>query len=439
MNIRTLAVRILNSCRNRYSGFEDKVSATADRLKLSGPDRDFLYMMVKGVIVYQRYLDYAIEKASQRSVKKFESAVLNLLRVGALQALILETPLYALTNETVEAARQLKKKHAVGLINAVLRHLPDRAELKAALSHLPEKEALAIETSHPQWLIERWTRNFGAENCRQLAEFNNHYQKIYFRHNPFKVSWPNLQDILKKEGFEIAVASAGPIPFFTVDNPGDLLRSDLFSGGLFSVQDISQAQAVLLLNPQKDETVIDACAAPGGKTTLIAQMAGGKASITTYDVSPGKVELIKNEAFRLGIDFVNYGVADARTGNYAMADRILLDVPCTGTGVIARRADLRWNRTIRQLDTLIKMQRDILTNMSNFVKDGGVLVYSTCSVEPEENWENVEWFLKSNRNFSVEDARDFVPEKWCDNRGAIYILPHLQNETGGFAVRMRKQ
>ena len=439
MNIRTAAVRILNFYHHQYFNYETKIAATADGLKLSGKDRDFLYILVKGVILYCLYLDFVIEIASQRSVKKFENTVLNLLRVGVFQYLILETPPHAFTNETVDAARQLKKPRAVGLINAVLRHLPSMDELENRLIKLPDNESLAIRYSHPQWMIDRWIENFGIENTQNIADFNNSYQKIYFRHNPLKISWDNLSQKLQDSGYAVTLAVDSPSLFFSTDTPGELIRSELFAKGFMSVQDISQSLAVRLLNPQSGETIIDACAAPGGKTGMIAQLGGHESIINAYDISSAKVQLLKNDAFRLGLDFVNYGVADARSGTFPMADKVLLDVPCSGTGVIARRADLRWNRTPQDLEALLVMQRKILTNMVSAVKPGGVMVYSTCSIEPEENWQNIEWFLKNNPNFTIENADNFVEAKWCDKNGAVQVLPHLHNETGGFAVRLQRR
>ncbi|MBN2601481.1 MAG: 16S rRNA (cytosine(967)-C(5))-methyltransferase RsmB [Candidatus Marinimicrobia bacterium] len=439
MNIRTAAVRILNSYHHQYFNYENRITAMADRLQLSEKDRDFLYLLVKGVILHRLYLDHVIEIASQRSVSKFENTVLNLLRVGVFQYLILETPPHAFTNETVEAAKQLKKPRAAGLINGILRHLPSKDDLETRFSKLPDNASLAIRYSHPQWMINRWIENFGIENTQIIADFNNSYQKIYFRHNPVKISWENLFQLLKDSGYAITVATDSPIIFFSTDTPGELIRSELFTNGFMSVQDISQSLAVRLLNPQPGETIIDACAAPGGKTGMIAQLAGRESIVHAYDISADKVILLKNEAFRLGLDFVNYGVADARSGTFPLADKVLLDVPCSGTGVMARRADLRWNRTPQDLQTLRIMQREILTNMISVVKPGGVLVYSTCSIEPEENWQNIEWFLKENQDFTIENADNFVEAKWCDKNGAVQVLPHFHNETGGFAVRLQKR
>jgi len=301
---------------------------------------------------------------------------------------------------------------------------------------MPANAALAIQASHPQWLIDRWIGEYGFENTHQLVSFNNAYQQIYFRHNRLKITWESLAAQLREAGFAPEVAMAEPVAFFTVERPGLLLKSELWSAGYFSVQDISQALAVRLLNPQPGEVIIDACAGPGGKTGFVAQLVGPSARIYAFDIAATKIKLLQNEAFRLGIDFVNYGIADARQDRFPQADKILIDVPCSGTGVLARRADLRWNRKLGEIKSLAIKQRQILANMATYVKPGGVLVYSTCSLEKEENWENVDWFLSSHPRFGIEPADRFVERDWCSPRGAVQVLPFVHQQTGSFAVRL---
>jgi len=436
VNIRGVAAQILSSFAGRYFNYERKIAAMAKRLHLAQADQDFLYLIVKGVIQYRKFLDYVLQTVLDHSLDKLELEIVNILRAGAYQYLILGTPLYAVTNESVAAAKQLRKAAAASLVNAVLRRLPDKEELNRQFSVMPVNEALAIQTSHPQWLIDRWIGEYGFENTRQLAIFNNSYQQIYFRYNQLKITWESLEAQLREAGFTPEIAMAKPIVFFTVDQPGLLLKSELWSVGYFSVQDISQALAVRLLNPQPGEVIVDACAGPGGKTGFIAQLAGPSARIYAFDISATKIRLLQNEAFRLGIDFVNYGIADARKGRFPQADKILIDVPCSGTGVLARRADLRWNRKLGEIKSLAIKQRQILENMATYVKPGGILVYSTCSLEKEENWENVDWFLSSHPRFRIEPAGQFVEHDWCSQREAVQVLPFIHQQTGSLAVRL---
>jgi 16S rRNA (cytosine967-C5)-methyltransferase len=436
VNIRAVAAQLLSSFPRQYFNYEHKIAAMAKRLHLAQADQDFLYLIVKGVIQYRRLLDYIIQTVLDQALDKLEPEIVNILRAGAYQYLVLGTPLYAVTNESVIATKQLRKAAVAGLVNAVLRRLPDEAELNRQLAKLPANEALAIRTSHPQWLIDRWIGRHGLENTRQLAIFNNTYQQIYFRHNRLRIPWEQLEFQLKEAGFSPVIALADPVVFFTVDQPGRLLKSELWSAGYFSVQDNSQALAVRLLNPQPGEVVVDACAGPGGKTGFIAQLVGPSARIYAFDISATKIKLLQNEAFRLGIDFVNYGVADARKDRYPQADKILIDVPCSGTGVMARRADLRWNRKLEEIENLVEKQRQILEHMAAQLQPGGILVYSTCSLEEEENGGNVDWFLKNHPEFSIEPAAKFIEQGWCTPNGAVQVLPFVHRQTGSFAVRL---
>lgn len=436
MNTRAAAARILSSYNLQCFNYDRKISDTAAQLKLSQKDQDFLYILVKGVILYRAYLDYVIQMILHAPIDKLESVVLNLLRVGVFQYLILETPRYAVTNETVKAAKSLKKFSAVGLINATLRHLPTKEIIDKQLDQLADNEALAVRESHPSWLIDRWIKQYGLKNTKLIASFNNIYQTIYFRHNPVKTDWDSLKSKIVEMGLKIEIEVVEPIVFFSVNKPGLLLKNKLFEEGFFSVQDISQSLAVRLLNSHNEEIIIDACAAPGGKTGFIAQMTGPTKGIYAYDISPEKIKMLKNETFRLGLDFVNYEVADAGTDTFPKADKILLDVPCSGTGVLARRADLRWNRKEKDIDKLVKKQRQILDNMAQYLNPGGVIVYSTCSIEPEENEGNIDWFLKKHSSFEIDAANRFVENKWCDESGAVRILPHIHQKTGSFAVRL---
>jgi 16S rRNA (cytosine967-C5)-methyltransferase len=436
VNIRGVAAQILSSFVGRYFNYERKIAVAAKRLHLAQADQDFLYLIVKGVIQYRKFLDYVLQTVLNHSLEKLEPEIANILRSGVYQYLILGTPRYAVTNEAVAAAKQLRKSAAAGLVNAVLRRMPEQAAINRQFSMMPVNEALAIQTSHPQWLIDRWIGEYGLENTRQLAVFNNTYQQIYFRHNRIKIAWEQLEIQLKVAGFSLEIVEVEPIVFFKVEQPGLLLKSKLWPAGYFSVQDISQALAVRLLNPQPGEVIIDACAGPGGKTGFIAQLGGPSARIYAFDISATKIKMLQNEAFRLGIDFVNYGVADARKDCFPQADKILIDVPCSGTGVLARRADLRWNRKLREIKSLAIKQRQILENMATYVKPGGILVYSTCSLEKEENRENVDWFLSSHPEFRIEPADQFVEHDWCSQQGAVQILPFIHQQTGSFAVRL---
>jgi len=439
MKTRTAAVEILNSLHKQPSDFETRVSEFVSTIEFSQEDRDFIYALVKGVIQYRRLLDYVLDFSLNRQFSQIEITAVHLLRIGAFQFVVLKTPPHALVYETVEAAKELKRPDLVPLINAVLRNLPDETNWRKSLTRITDEvERLGIEFSHPDWLVKRWIANFGIESTRRILEFDNSYQPICFRHNPIRFSWSMTEERLARQKQAVKIISEKPIHFFSVNRTGILLKSDFFKEGGCSVQDYNQALAVQLLSPKEGETIVDVCAAPGGKTTLIAQLTGNHSAVHASDVSEQKMSLVKNECARLGIESINYRVADASRDEFPEADKVLIDAPCTGTGVLSRRADLRWNRTAHHMKQVRRLQIGILENMAKFVRIGGTLVYSTCSLEPEENWEVVREFLAGHPEYSVQPAQKWVDRTYCDDSGAVQIFPHKHGLTGSFAVRLNR-
>lgn len=438
MNTRAAAAKILNSLPASGQGYELATNAFVNAHDYNQSDRDFIYLLVRGVIQYKRLLDYLIDRARSPSKNRLEKLARQLLRVGALQIAILKKPIHAAVNETVAATHQLKQPQMAPLINGVLRHLPAESAWRESLLRLPLPQALAIEYSHPDWLVEKWLEDFGAQNTIIILQFNNEYQKIFFRHNPFRIGWDELEKLLQVNGYRINKYKDYPIVFFNVDRPGDLLKSEIFQKGYYSVQDYSQALAVYLLDPQAGENILDACAAPGGKATLIAQLTKNQANILANDYSPQKIALIQESACRLGIDSLNYSVFDASVNKFAMFDKILVDAPCSGTGALSRRADLRWNRQSENLRRAQVLQARILDEVAGSVREKGVLVYSTCSIEKEENWTTVKNFLEHHPEFSVDPAPKYIDPLYCDENGAVCVLPFKHNLAGSFAVRLLK-
>lgn len=436
MNTRAAAVTILNSFYGSYHNYEKKVAGLADRLKLDQKNRDYLYILVKGVIQYKNFLDHILSISTNRPLKKLEKISLNLLRLGAFQSIILKTPDHAIVYETAEATKELNRPDLVPFINAVLRHLPEEKIWCSALEKMESVKALTIEHSHPEWLVKRWMDNFGEVETKKLLAFNNSYQNIIFRHNPIKIMWRQFEKKLEEEKFSFNKLRSKPVHFFTVSNPGTLLKSRFFQHGYCSVQDFSQALSIMLLMPHSGDSIIDVCAGPGGKSTFIAQIVGRKVNLIASDISERKISMVKNECTRLGIDFVNYQVADATKERFPEVDKIIVDAPCSSTGIICKRADLRWNRRPSDLSEFTKLQSEILHNVSKFVHDRGVLLYCTCSLEFEENWGVIEKFLNQHTDYIIDPADKYVARKYCDRYGAVQILPQKHSMAGSFAVRM---
>lgn len=436
-SVRSTAVEILNSLSDNYADFEKKIHTFADKRGFSTRDQNFLYKLVNGVIIYKDLLDFIIDNGYNRSINRLEKTALNLLRVGTYQKVILNTPDHAFIYETVEAARKLGRKNLTGLVNGVLRNLPGKKDWQEELNKLPETKKMAIEFSHPLWMVEDWIEKFGRENTQKLLEFNNSYTRIYFRHNPIKISLEELQKKLQENYDQVEFFRAGDINLFSVKSPGEVLNSPIIKNGEAAVQDLSQVFPVFLLDPQQNEKILDACAAPGGKTGLIAQLTQNKANLTALDIHSDRIDTLQKNMELLGFELNSVKIGDAAQIELEKFDKILLDVPCSSTGVIARRADLRWNRRPDDMKKYAQKQLAMLTNMARQIDKNGAIVYSTCSLEDEENWQIIDKFLADN-NFQVENACNYVDKKYCDEKGAVNIKPFAHDLTGSFAVRLIK-
>jgi 16S rRNA (cytosine967-C5)-methyltransferase len=220
---------------------------------------------------------------------------------------------------------------------------------------------------------------------------------------------------------------------------GPVAKTGTFQQGLFSIQDESAALPVLLLDPRPGETILDLCAAPGGKTTFIAEAMGDRGTVVAVDRYDSKLDLIRRGCDRLGITNVTFVTADARTFETPPADRVLVDAPCSGLGTIRKKPDIKWKRQPDDLAKLAKLQAEILDNAAKLVKPGGVLVYSTCTTEPEENQAQAEAFLRRHPDFAAEDAGAFVPRAVVNAEGAVETFPHRHHVDGSYAARFRKQ
>ncbi|MBN2280553.1 MAG: 16S rRNA (cytosine(967)-C(5))-methyltransferase RsmB [Candidatus Marinimicrobia bacterium] len=438
MKARTAAVIILNKLNDRFYGYEEVMEKFFRTERFKPEDRHFIHTLVKGTIEQSAFLDFVISNTYQGNFRNLEKITLNILRLGVFQAKILRTPVHAYVNETVNVTKELKAERITGLINGVLRNIISDKEIETIFSKVTPLKKLAIKYSFQQWMIEKWFLDFGQENTIKLLEYYNSAPEIFFRVNPLRANPGTFFTLLKNKGFKVQVHSEKPGQFFTVDNAAKLLSGDLFQKGFISVQDMSQAFAVELLRPAIGERILDVCAAPGGKSTYLAQLTQNLGHIKSYDLSFEKLKLMKAEMQRQEITCIETFEADATKFQFSPADKILVDAPCTGTGVLGRKADLRWSRQPGDITKTNLLQKEILANAAKSLKPGGILVYSTCSLEKEENQTIVEDFLINNPDFKLEPADKYVDKKYCDSKGFVTILPFQHLMSGGFAARLKK-
>jgi 16S rRNA (cytosine967-C5)-methyltransferase len=461
---REIAVRVLQQRRAGGKFIEDLLETALQGAQLSPADRALCQEIVYGIVRWQATLDWLITRKTDGREQK--PALQNLLRLGLYQIFRLDRiPDHAAVNETVELAKQNGFGAQAGFVNAVLRgYLREQDETKKLLAGLKISQP-ALGWSHPEWLVARWQKRWGAERTAQLLEWNNTPPKTFARINTLKFG--RAGSPLPAEHPQAENGAHG-VTRPTFENAGDLLtrwrdenveydfvRRDWleenlvfelklhpplsslasFRDGWFYIQDPGTLLAVCKLGPQPGETILDFCAAPGGKTTFIAQLMNNQGRIVAQDVSDERLKWIQENCERLGVACVEYCRSrgnEALTSKAGMDqrlltssptnqlfDRILVDVPCSNTGVMRRRVDLRWRIQPEEIERLRATQLDLLKQTASQVKPGGVLVYSTCSLEPEENGEIVKQFLSEHADFKLEYERELLP--FVDNVDGAYV------------------
>ncbi len=389
---------------------------------LGAVDRGFATELLTGVVRNRLQLDYIIGKFSKIKLKKLSPWVHQILRMGIYQMIFMDrVPDRAACNEAVKLARRYAHGAAQGYVNGLLRTV---AREKENISY-PEDvlERLSVVYSCPVWLTEKLVGQYGEDFCEKILKASHEKQPVSLRVNRLKTTAEELQMALEVEGVITHRDPAEPYRLF-VDGALDIQRSKAYRDGWYTIQNASSMAAVDLLEPKAGETVLDLCAAPGGKTTFMAERMENRGRIFAMDLYPHKTELIRKSAERLGISIIETQAGDATVYLPAWskkADRVLVDAPCSGIGVIHKKPDIKWRRKPEDVLALCQIQREILKNAAQYVKPGGVLVYSTCTILREENQMQAAWFLK--------EQPDFVQEK----EQALFT-----HETGGSGFYLAK-
>ncbi len=412
---------------------------------LTSLDRSFLTELTYGVIRWRGKLDWVIRHFSKIPFEKIELETLNILRLGLYQILFLSrTPSSAAVNESVELAKHIRGKGGAGFVNAVLRSAI-RQKDGIPYPDVMEDPALHISVvqSHPLWLVQRWVREMGTEETLKICAFNNQISSLTLRTNTLKINRQDLIEKLREKGLK-------PFPV-TFSEEGIVLRDSpptselpLLKDGLYIIQDEASQLVSSILDPKPGERILDACAAPGGKTTHMAQKMGNSGEIYAQDLSKAKLDLVEGMCERLGIKIVLTNKGDATRSlpipQGLKFDRILADVPCSGFGTLRKNPDLKWRRGEGDIKRLGELQFAILRNLGDYVKGGGVLIYSTCTVFREENEDVVERFLDENSEFQFDSIDKILPEKCrplIHNR-YFKTFPPADTMDGFFVARLIK-
>lgn len=422
---------------------DDLIDQELSRGLLNGPDRGLFSELVFGVLRHQATLDHYLAQLVDQPLVKLQLPVLLLLRLGLYQLRYLNrVPSHAAVHESVELAKQLCPK-ASGLVNGVLRAAQRRQDSLT----LPERSAdpagwLAVAYSLPGWLAEQWLQQFPLEQAAALAAATLELPSLTVRTNTLRTTRQELLALFAEQGIVAEPCRYAPEGIrllgrhFVPDLPG-------FKHGLFVVQDEASQLVAHLVAPQPGETVLDVCAAPGGKATHLAQLMRDQGTLVASDLNQRKVRKIEQSVERLGLACLQPQVADALSPDYQQGrqfDRILLDAPCSGLGVIRRNPEAKWRLQPSDLARFAGRQRQMLGQVAPLLRAGGILVYATCSTAVQEDEAVLEDFLSSYPEFVVENGAQVFPA-WAElftPDGCLRTWPHRQGCDGFFSVRLKR-
>jgi 16S rRNA (cytosine967-C5)-methyltransferase len=410
-------------------------------------DRALLYQLVYGVLRWQGKLDWVLKQFSQRPLNKLSLKTLFILRLGVFQLLFLSRiPVSAAVNESVKLAKSSRAPWTGGFVNAVLRSL----ERGKANLLFPSREDpvsyLAVNFSHPAWLVEHWLELFGFEKTEALCQANNQIPPITIRVNTLKIDREQLLERFQPKALGVETTFFSPEGIRIEEPERPLVQDALYQQGLFQIQDEASQMIAPMVDPHPGERILDLCAGAGGKAGHLAQLMNNQGSILAVDFHPKKITALLENARRLGVTVIQGKVGDGlREDLFPKTarpfDRILIDAPCSGWGVIGRNPDLKWRLGPEDSKRLARMQNKFLQNAARWLKPKGILVYCTCTLSREENQDVIKNFLNGHPEFLLEDVSPFLPEPACmliDAQGFFQTYPPAHRMDGFFAARMKK-
>jgi 16S rRNA (cytosine967-C5)-methyltransferase len=415
---------------------------------LEARDRAFATELVYGVLRWQGRLDWIIDRYARVVPKRMALPVRVLLRLAAYQLLFLDrVPPAAAVHEAVELAKASQPQHVVRFVNGVLRSIGrEREALKTATASGSPAEQLAVRHSYPVWVVERWLRELGVEETEALCHAANQVAPTTIRTNTLKTTPGALATALRESGLSVEPGRFAPEALHLKAVRTDLSSLPEYARGEFQVQDEASQLVARLVDPRPGERVLDACAGMGVKSTHLAQLMGNRGEIVAVDSQGWKLTRLAENARRLQIsclqtvegDLLTLGKGDRLVGGF---DRVLVDAPCTGLGVLRRNPDIKWKVGFKDCWRLHLLQTEFLGVAAELVRPGGVLVYATCTLTPEENESTVQAFVAEHGDFFREDGRAILPpscEDVVEKDGSLRTWPHRHGVDGFFAARLRR-
>ncbi len=435
--VRGLAVKILNRVERTDAYLEKLLDNEMRNSDLNGQDKALLYEIVHGVTRWMGRLDWILNGFYKGQFSKAIPNLKNGLRVALYQILFLDrVPDYAVVNEAVEFVKKLQGQKPADLTNAILRNI---IRSKNGIRYPnPEEDLigyLCAYYSHPSWMVKRYLARFGREATEKLLTSNNEKPYLTLKINSIKTKTEDFKKLLNTVNLKYTQGKYIP-EFFQLQNLTNITAWEYYKVGYFNIQDESAGLACNLLDVSPGMKVLDLCAAPGGKSAYLAGLMNDTGEIIAIDRYEGRLNLMRKNLSRLKINSIKTIEVNALDFDGSGFDRILLDVPCSGTGTLSKKPDIKWKRDIFDLRSLNELQFNLLKKASLLIKPGGVIVYSTCSIEPEENFDIVKKFLNENNNFKLADISGQISKDLIDENGCIQTLPHVHKMDGAFAAKI---
>lgn len=439
---RKLALEALYKIDNEeaYSNIVLDELLNKNRNALSNKDINFISELLYGVTTWRLTLDTIIQKYSKIKIKKISPWVINILRMGAYQIVFLDkVPKSAAVNESVNLCKKYGVK-SVGFVNAILRKIEKKDYLEL-FEIKDEIEKISKTNSMPQWIVKELAKEFDTEKVNEICKNSNLKPKITIRVNNLKTTKSEL--IKKLQSKKIEVEEGILEDFLYLKNVKNITKLEEYKQGLFTMQDESAGLTALVLNPKEGENILDCCSAPGGKTTYIAEIMNNNGNIIAWDLHKKRIEKVKENSKRLGINIIKTEVNDAtvlKEEYIEKFDKILIDAPCLGLGVIKRKPDIKWQRKFEDIIEISKIQEKILNICSKYLKKGGILVYSTCSIIQAENDIIIQNFINDSI-FDLEEINNInisKIENKIERKGVKKLYPNEKMD-GFFIAKLIKK
>jgi 16S rRNA (cytosine967-C5)-methyltransferase len=439
VSVRAVALDALMATTMQREFADELLAKALSESSLQGANRALAADIFWGTLRWRGRLDGIIAPIFHGDYRRATLALKYLLRIGAYQLFLLDrVPDHAAVSQTVEVAIERLGKSAGGLVNAILRRLARERERWETLPEgVDELAQLGFLTSHPHWIVRQLVRQLGKEEAKVALEANNERTPLTLRANPLKMTTEELEQDLsgRRLRFQRSTLIDG---YFRLETPAFFSVQDLVNEGKVIIQDESAGLTTLILDPQPGESILDLCAAPGGKTAHIYNRTEGKAHIVAVESDPTRAERLNENLARLGMEGVEVRIQDGREPLGETFDRVLVDAPCSSLGLLRRNPDIRWHRRPEHLEAQRALQVQLIRAAAECVKPGGILVYSTCSILPRENGRVVEYLLRHHPNFEHENVGPFVPAEVVDEHGDMQTWTHRHGTDGAYAARLKR-